>query len=153
MFTTLFFACAMDDSIDPDALVSETAPAESEDTAGASDDTAGASEEDSPAFATVYSLLLAECEGCHSGESNATVFMMPGDPAATYDRLLTGESSYDGELRFVVPGDPEASFLLEKLEEDPQYGARMPIAFSDATLDPEDIDMVREWIAAGAKGP
>jgi hypothetical protein len=46
----------------------------------------------------------------------------------------------------VVAGDPDASYLLEKLESDtPAAGARMPLT---GPLPPRDIARIRAWIAA-----
>ena len=51
----------------------------------------------------------------------------------------------------VVPGDPDASFLVQKLEgPDPGEGALMPLGQSEP-LDPDcSIAALRAWIEAGA---
>lgn len=52
-----------------------------------------------------------------------------------------------GEIR-VVAGDPDASYLVKKLENTAgMLGERMPQA---AALDAERLALVREWISAGA---
>jgi hypothetical protein len=55
----------------------------------------------------------------------------------------------DGVLR-VNPGDPDRSFLIDKLEGvlGPDQGARMP--FDRSPLPQSEIDVVRDWIASGA---
>ena len=55
-----------------------------------------------------------------------------------------------GEVR-VIPGDPEGSFLMKKLEGDllPQDGARMP-NMAGVFLSGAEINAIREWIARGA---
>ena len=48
----------------------------------------------------------------------------------------------------VVPGEPEASYLLEKLTAKmPAAGDQMP---PGAPLEPDRIELVRRWIANGA---
>lgn len=55
----------------------------------------------------------------------------------------------DGLLR-VTPGDPDASFLVIKLEDPPlEYGSRMPMI--GPPLTPTQIQLVRDWIAQGAE--
>ena len=53
------------------------------------------------------------------------------------------------ELR-VVPGNPDSSFLFEKLEGNitPTEGSRMPLV--GRPLTPAELDLIRRWIAAGA---
>jgi hypothetical protein len=54
----------------------------------------------------------------------------------------------DGLVR-VVPNDPDASFLVMKLEGGPDLaGERMP--FGGSRLPDADIQLVRDWIEAGA---
>lgn len=48
----------------------------------------------------------------------------------------------------VVPGDPDASFLLEKLGPSPRIGARMPNGRPPLAAD--ELDLLRAWIAEGA---
>ena len=69
--------------------------------------------------------------------------------AATYEQLVNAKSSLDPNQLRVVPGDPDASFLLDKIaSEKPKSGQRMPPA---QALEPEEIEMIRAWILAGAK--
>jgi hypothetical protein len=49
----------------------------------------------------------------------------------------------------VVPGDPDGSFLIEKLTSDsPRAGVRMPQ--DRPPLDEVEIELIRTWIAEGA---
>src|SRR5207244_12827706 len=54
-----------------------------------------------------------------------------------------------GVLR-VVPGDPDHSFLLQKLlgQIGAAEGARMPLV--GTPVSPANLDLIRRWIAAGA---
>lgn len=48
----------------------------------------------------------------------------------------------------VAPGDPDGSYMVQKLEQEmPFSGTQMP---PTAPLDQERIDLVRGWIEAGA---
>jgi hypothetical protein len=59
--------------------------------------------------------------------------------------LIDGEVS--GE-RYVVPGDPDSSLLLQKLEEAPPWGERMPLQFE--LLSHAQQERIRQWISDGA---
>lgn len=48
----------------------------------------------------------------------------------------------------IVPGDPEASYLIEKLQTGPRFGGRMPSLLPP--LSDDDIDVIRTWILEGA---
>ena len=88
----------------------------------------------------VAPILVKQCLTCHGehkfkGEyqlHNFETLMQPGE---------TGEAA-------IVPGKPDDSYLLQLLT-DSDVGSRMP---KDAdALAVADIDVVRRWIAAGAK--
>lgn len=51
----------------------------------------------------------------------------------------------------VAPGDPDSSYLVQKIEGSAAVGARMPIG--RPPLDAEAITLIRQWIAAGALPP
>ncbi|HMV69817.1 MAG TPA: hypothetical protein PKA64_23455, partial [Myxococcota bacterium] len=66
--------------------------------------------------------------------------------SADYDRLVDVESSTG--VPYVVPGDADGSYLVQKLEgADGITGDPMPVGGS---LDPADLQVVRDWIEAGA---
>jgi hypothetical protein len=48
----------------------------------------------------------------------------------------------------IVPGQPDASYVIEKLNPGPRLGVQMPN--SRPPLSPEQIDLVRTWILEGA---
>lgn len=84
---------------------------------------------------------------CHkSGPSPAGMLSLEGDVA--HMSLVDVRSSVLADEVLVVPGDPDASYLMEKL------GAAMPAAGDsmppDAALDTERTELVRAWIEAGA---
>jgi hypothetical protein len=106
---------------------------------------------------------------CHSDKQRPTThFTDYTTPATTYDGWLNGASfnhcpadGSDGGISVpplgrgrVVPGDPDASFLVQKLREPREmcgafYG-RMPPA-PRPRLAPADIELIRRWILEGAR--
>jgi hypothetical protein len=91
------------------------------------------------------------CTGCHPGV-NSSLDLREG---RSYDDLVGIRALEDPELVRVVAGDPSSSFLYLKLGGDPPVadipgiGTRMPPRA--APIDPGDLDLVRRWIAQGAK--
>jgi len=49
----------------------------------------------------------------------------------------------------VIPGDPCSSLIVQKLESTPPFGSRMPLD-GPPYLEPEEIMLIRDWIAEGA---
>ena len=47
----------------------------------------------------------------------------------------------------VVPGDPDASGLVDKIEPNPDHGSRMP---QGGELSDAEIALIRQWISEGA---
>ncbi|MBI4518932.1 MAG: hypothetical protein HY699_24335 [Deltaproteobacteria bacterium] len=89
--------------------------------------------------------------GCHNGVARAgNLVLTDGD---AYQQLLAAPTvnaaAQAAGLARVQPFQPEASFLLIKLTNPrPGEGSRMPL--SAAPLAEDKIEMVRQWIAAGA---
>lgn len=108
-----------------------------------------------PTFTHLYEdVLSADCivtGGCHSGASRSG-FLSFETREQAYEELFEAEAMGANCRRAgwtrVVPGHPEASLLLAKLEGTAGCGARMPSA--ESPLATEEIAAVRAWIAAGA---
>lgn len=88
--------------------------------------------------------------GCHSGPAG------PGLPAGldlssaegSFASLVSVASVEVPALERVTPGDADQSYLIQKLEGTAAVGAQMPLGgpfFDQAT-----VDVIREWINAGA---
>lgn len=90
----------------------------------------------------VRPLLVETCYACHSAEMETT----EGELALDNRQSLT-RGGRGGKV--IVPGDPNASRLMQALEyNDPQL--QMP---PDGRLPQQQIDAIRQWIAMGAPDP
>lgn len=90
------------------------------------------------------------CSGCHTGGGASLPSSMDlSNAAASFAALVGVASTEQSSLQRVTVGNPDASYLVHKLEGAPSItGARMPLG--GAPLDPALIANVRAWIAAGA---
>jgi len=85
--------------------------------------------------------------GCHGGTMPMLGLRL--DDGFSRDSLVNTPSFYGNSLVRVVPGDPEGSFLIQKLEPNPAFGDRMPL--TGCCLQQVTIDVIRQWIQDGAK--
>jgi hypothetical protein len=81
------------------------------------------------------------CLSCH-GTSSASGFNL-----GSYESLRRG--GMNSGTRIVVPGDPCASILLQKLSVAPPFGARMPYN-GPPYFTADELTVVKDWIAEGA---
>lgn len=94
-------------------------------------------------------VLRSRCATCHM--TAADVGFIALAPAAAYNNLV-GVPSVQSKLVRVVPGKPDKSYLILKLENRHQAegtGVRMP--FGTPPLDTATLAMFRRWVAQGAK--
>jgi len=103
-----------------------------------------------PPFAAIQAIFDANCIECHT--TGADLDLSAGHPPADLvGQPAPAKESCGGML--VVPGDPGASYLYQKLSSaTPCAGQQMPIAqeiFSNPLPDCL-VALVRAWIAAGA---
>jgi len=100
--------------------------------------------------ADVFPLLqTAGCmtSGCHGGLFPSSLYDL-----TTYERTFgPGEQAQMLGVCNVVPGDPDASFLIEKLVDDTPRGGgdRMPLLRTP--LPDADIELIRTWTREGAQ--
>ena len=91
----------------------------------------------------------AYCTGCHNGTGpNLPNSMNLTSVASTASALIDVTSLQSPPLKRVSPGDPDNSYLIQKLEGTAPFGVRMP--FGGPYLDQATINQVRAWIGAGA---
>jgi polyvinyl alcohol dehydrogenase (cytochrome) len=111
-------------------------------------------------FTAVFDEVLSGCAGssaCHAGEAGKLTMK---DRDSTYKALVgadaigqnapggSGRNCADLDLVRVVPGKPDESLLVMKLEGTQPCGDQMPIGNK---LSDERISQVRSWIENGAK--
>jgi hypothetical protein len=93
---------------------------------------------------TIFSPICAEC---HIGGGAPQGLRL--DAGNSYAMLVNVPSAeVPGTLR-VNPGNPDASYIVQKIEGIAAVGVRMP-ANGPPYLPQDRIDLVRRWIAAGA---
>lgn len=104
-----------------------------------------------PTFkANVMPIFEKYCLPCHAEESfNPSALSLD-------DHALLMKGGEHGAA--VVPGKPEESLLVKKVLADPPFGERMPMrskrrkaADRPVQLSDGDVQVLREWIKAGAK--
>lgn len=138
-------ADAATDSVTADSVTADSAPAT--DTATPDDAPIGSA----ASYADVYKKVLSgTCSSgyCHGSEAGGWSVK---DEAATYAELVGPSSSQCAGLKRVEPGQPDKSALYLKLKGDFAMvcmGKKMP---SGGMLNAGDLELVRSWIAAGAK--
>lgn len=96
----------------------------------------------------VQPILTANCalSGCHAGAFPAEGMNL--STGQTHGNTVGVPSNqFEGATR-VIPGDPENSYLVRKIEGRNINGVRMPSGGSPLTQ--QQINTIRAWIAAGA---
>ncbi len=93
----------------------------------------------------VFGVSCSISQSCHGGDSPRSGVSLD---SPVYDKVV-GQSAVQARSRvLVVPGDPDGSYLIEKLESsEPELGERMP---PDYPLSRVSIERIREWIERGA---
>jgi len=88
--------------------------------------------------------------GCHVGGSAVLPGSMDLRSGQAFSNIVGVASEQRPALNRVEPGDPDASYLVRKIEGGPDVmGSRMPSGRPN--LSAAQIDLVREWIADGAE--
>lgn len=105
----------------------------------------------------VMPILSESCAltACHAAAQSNLGIHITYDAAAVYAELQKESPTFPG-LKFVVPGKPDESFLMAKM--DGTHG-KLPACASGCgrEMPPDDMlpeakrDVVRKWITAGAK--
>ncbi len=87
------------------------------------------------------------CTACHAGAAAPEGLML--DAANSYGLLVDVPSVQAPDLMRVEPGNPDDSYLIQKLEGTAAVGARMPEG--GPPLPQSDINVIRQWITEGAQ--
>jgi hypothetical protein len=102
-----------------------------------------------PTFSSIQDNVFSKrcaVPGCHGG--GTVQFGLRLDPGFSYGNLVNVASPRDSNLIRVIPGNPDGSFIIQKLEGTQTLGDRMP-QFGPY-LPQSTIDVIREWIRNGA---
>ena len=89
--------------------------------------------------ADILPIFRSRCAECHGGEADGEVITEAYLNLVTYEGVMAGS-----EYGLVIePGEPDESILVDMIEsgEMPEEGELVP---------PEEIELIRAWIAAGA---
>jgi hypothetical protein len=86
------------------------------------------------------------CSQCHIG-ANAPLGLRL-DAANSYALLVNVASGEVPSLLRVNPGNPNQSYIVQKISGTAAVGGRMPLG--QAALPQDRIDLIRQWIASGA---
>lgn len=97
--------------------------------------------------AEIQAIFSSRCIACHN--SNNAPHALVLDPASvSYANLVNVASKEVPSLKRVQPGDPNNSYLVQKVEGTAAEGGRMPLG--RAPLTAEQIALIRRWISEGA---
>ncbi len=120
------------------------------------DDMAPAYTPPDSSYGLVYNKIFkvsCSLSGCHDAANGSHQLSLKG--SAVYNAMINGSvrnvEAGAANLKQIVPGNPDQSFLFHKINYDKspyKFGAKMPTG--GLTLTPAQIEFVRQWIAAGA---
>lgn len=102
---------------------------------------------EAPGFAEVQSEVMPGCafSSCHGSSTGG---LLLDGTSSDYDRLVDVASAAAPGETLVIPGDPDNSYLVKKLEGAADIvGDPMP---QMGPLSDDKIQLVRDWIAGGA---
>jgi hypothetical protein len=86
------------------------------------------------------------CTACHAGAGAPLGFRLDADSA--YAMLVNAPSVEAPSLLRVSPGNPDESYIIQKLEGHAAVGGQMPLG--GPPLPQATIDVIRQWITDGA---
>ena len=95
----------------------------------------------------IQPIFSGRCIGCHSGSSPPHGLNLA--EGHSYDLLVNVASKEVPSLKRVKPGDPDNSYIVQKVEGTAAVGGRMPLNREPLTA--EQIGLLRQWISEGAE--
>ena len=102
-----------------------------------------------PTFTQVQEVFTGNCafSGCHAGPSPAANQSL--EAGVAFEMIVGVPSVQQSNLFRIDPSNPDDSYLIRKLEGGPDIsGSQMPLGASP--LPQSTIDLIRDWISAGA---
>jgi mono/diheme cytochrome c family protein len=103
-------------------------------------------------WAEVYDRVIVPngCVKCHGKAAELDLSLDNGRADLLAVAAKGMKCAPTGMLR-VDPSHPETSLLLDKLMDMPLCGTRMPVGQQAVAVSSEQLELVRAWIAQGAK--
>lgn len=89
------------------------------------------------------------CSVCHAGGSAPQGLRL--DDTNSYSLLVDVPSTEVPAILRVKPGDPDNSYLVQKIEGHAAIGAQMPLGEPPLTAD--TVSAIRQWVTDGAPAP
>jgi cytochrome c peroxidase len=90
------------------------------------------------------------CTSCHNAQRAQFNGNLNLSGSGAYAELVNAPSSRKAGATRVIPGDPDASYMVQKIEGAPGIvGARMPL--NGPFLSSGQVTIIRRWIEQGAQ--
>ena len=86
----------------------------------------------------IQPIFSNNCVSCHGGTSGVTL--------SNYSAAINSIGA-QYEVRVITPGNADNSPLVDKIEDNPQFGDRMP---QGGQLSSDEINKIKQWINEGA---
>jgi len=100
-----------------------------------------------PTFESIQQNVFTPiCSVCHQGATAPLGMRLTAD--VSYAMIVNVDSVEVPTLRRIQPGDPNISYLVQKIEGRAAVGGRMPL--NGTPLPQATIDVIRQWVASGA---
>jgi hypothetical protein len=102
-----------------------------------------------PTYTAIYNEIFSE-KGCSADRCHGGLGIMLQEAASGYTNLLNGAPTGAActGMKFVVPGNPDQSYLYKKLQPSPPCGGQMPLSLQP--LSDMEMTQIRTWIEMGA---
>ena len=102
-------------------------------------------------FSAPDSTGRAACTGCHNAQNARFAANLNLADGSAFSQLVNVASQNKAGAIRVIPGDPNNSYLIQKIEGAPGIvGQRMPRT-NGPFLTPNQIAIIRRWIEQGAQ--
>lgn len=101
-----------------------------------------------PTFQSIQdNVFTPVCTACHAGAGAPLGLRL--DEGSSYALLVNAPSAEVPSLQRVTPGNPDASYLIQKLEGTAAVGSSMPL--NGPPLPASTIAVIRQWITDGSQ--